>query len=368
MTEKVQYVGKVAAKNEDGEIMSFSLFKVATKDKMGHIHFSYALSGDSGEGDKQPVSGTKWYNGTEISTPADSSSEISCHVEGAKVGDYYLNIVEPSIFECVSEDAWKFVASLGGGAESFFNCDEPLLIPHGGLKKDETFKNVRLQDVLYRILYPYVDPQVFASISYPYDGAVLEAGNSVVISQVQVSATKGTSDIVKLEVFCSDNPEEPVATITEDIADGGVYNVAIDNVVVSSGSVHYIAKVTAKDGKTAEASTGSFNFVYPYYVGGVDESVENPDIKSLTKKIETKDSKTIEYTVTNQRLIFAYPKSYGKLSKITDQNGFTAYNQFNNGTPSEITLVMANETPVEYYVYATTSAMTLANFDITFEY
>ena len=366
MTEKVQYIGKVAAKNDKGEMTPFSLFKVAWKDKMGQMHFSYALSGGEGSGSAEVVSGTKWHNGTEIVTPADSSSKISCHIEGAKVGDYYLNTVEPSIFECTAEDTWKFVATLGGGVENLFNCDEPLIVPHGGLKKDETFTNVRLQDMLYRILYPYVDPQIFASISNPHDGEILEAGSSVTISQVQVSVTKGTSKIAKLEVFCSIDPDTPIATITEGIEDGGVQNVTINNLVVSSGSIHYTAKVTTEDGKTAEADTGSFNFVYPYYVGGIDAEAENPDIKSLTKLVEIKENKVVEYTVNKQRLAFAYPKDYGLLSKIVDQNGFTMTNQF--GDPSILTLTMAGETPVEYYVYVTAGVNTLMNFSFTFEY
>ena len=67
------------------------------------------------------------------------------------------------------------------------------------------------------------------------------------------------------------------------------------------------------------------------------------DITSLTKKVEAKGSKTINYTTSQSHMVFAYPSSYGAIKSIIDQNGFNVTDSFTKST------VTVNS--VEYYVY-----------------
>ena len=91
--------------------------------------------------------------------------------------------------------------------------------------------------------------------------------------------------------------------------------------------------LTANDGRNNVSSSISYKFVYPYYVGvSSTDTLTETDIKALTKKVETKSNKTINYTTKQSYMVFAYPSSYGDISKIIDQNGFDVTTSFTKST------------------------------------
>jgi ABC-type uncharacterized transport system YnjBCD substrate-binding protein len=87
-------------------------------------------------------------------------------------------------------------------------------------------------------------------------------------------------------------------------------------------------------------------------------------IKSLTKHIEAKGTKNISYTTEQQKMIIAYPKSYGAIKKILDPNSFDVTNTF---TRTEIKITGLDGTSQSYYVYAN-NASTVSGFTMTFSY
>ena len=102
--------------------------------------------------------------------------------------------------------------------------------------------------------------------------------------------------------------------------------------------------LNASDGKNNVSKSISYTFVSPYYTGvSTTNTLTETDIKALTKKVETKGNKTINYTTTQSYMVFAYPSSYGAISSIIDQNGFNVTDSFVRNT------VTVNS--VEYYVY-----------------
>ena len=102
--------------------------------------------------------------------------------------------------------------------------------------------------------------------------------------------------------------------------------------------------LTASDGKNNVSKSISYTFVSPYYTGvSTTDTLTETDIKALTKKVETKGNKTINYTTSQSYMVFAYPSSYGAISSIIDQNGFNVTDSFVRNT------VTVNS--VDYYVY-----------------
>lgn len=102
--------------------------------------------------------------------------------------------------------------------------------------------------------------------------------------------------------------------------------------------------LSANDGKNNVSKSISYTFVSPYYVGvSSTDTLTETDIKALTKKVEVKGNKTINYTTAQSYMVFAYPSSYGAISSIIDQNGFNVTDSFTKST------VTVNS--VEYYVY-----------------
>ena len=102
--------------------------------------------------------------------------------------------------------------------------------------------------------------------------------------------------------------------------------------------------LSANDGKNNVSKSISYKFVYPYYVGVLNTNTPTEsDIVGLTKKVEAKGNKTLEFTTSQSYMAFAYPSSYGDISKIVDQNGFDVTASFTKST------IVINS--VDYYVY-----------------
>ena len=76
------------------------------------------------------------------------------------------------------------------------------------------------------------------------------------------------------------------------------------------------------------------------------------------------DTKTYQYTCNNERFIFAYPKSYGALSAIYDQNNFNVTDTFTQYTVS-VTCLDGNN--IDYYVYMS-DRTTVTNFNNKFQW
>ena len=87
-------------------------------------------------------------------------------------------------------------------------------------------------------------------------------------------------------------------------------------------------------------------------------------VKALSKQVVAKGSKTVNFTCNNQRICFAYPKSYGDIRTIKDQNNFEVLDTF---TRSEVSITGLDGTAVDYYVYVN-SASTVTDFGMTFSY
>lgn len=116
--------------------------------------------------------------------------------------------------------------------------------------------------------------------------------------------------------------------------------------VVYTGTVNntktFTLKVTDEKNNTASKSI-TIDFVSPFYYGVYDDSLSESIIKSQNKKVEKKGNKTIKMSYDDKKVFFAYPKSYGALTKIQDGNGFNYTSVFNK---KELTI-----SGVDYYAY-----------------
>ena len=117
--------------------------------------------------------------------------------------------------------------------------------------------------------------------------------------------------------------------------------------------------LSASDGENTVSKSISYKFVAPYYIGvSTTNTLTETEIIALTKKLETKGSKTVNYTTNQSYMVFAYPKSYGAINSIIDQNGFNVTDSFIQNT---LTI-----NSVEYYVYCSNQCSGL--YTIKFNY
>lgn len=117
----------------------------------------------------------------------------------------------------------------------------------------------------------------------------------------------------------------------------------------------YTVKVT-KGGQQKSGST-SVTFVAVSYFGVVDADFTPTEetIKGLTTKtVKNTKSYTGTATLNNQKLCYAYPKSFGALSSIKDANNFDYINSYNR---TEV-----NVNGEAYYVYTLIDTTSVTNF------
>lgn len=234
----------------------------------------------------------------------------------------------------------------------------PSTVAVGGIPKGwkPDASGTEVIDVIDKLLHAYVAPVVTASAS-PVNGGTFEIGSSQKVTAVTVSITLGSVSITKIEVL---DGESVLGTKTDGIQ-AGANTVALSKELTVTENKQLKVRVTDSDSKTVTVNTGYFSFVSPYYYGAVAAGAQINEalVKETTKSVTAKGNKSFAYTCNNEKMLFAYPKSYGALSKILDANSFDVTSTF---ARAEVTV-----DDVVYYVY-TNSASTVSNFKMTFNY
>lgn len=246
--------------------------------------------------------------------------------------------------------------------------DENSVVPVtlGGIEAGTNLNDLSVQDVLSKLLFPYIAPVITASITKNPNKNTYEYGEQVLISKITCNVTKKTEKITNISFLDSSNI---LKQITSGVENGGNFTYTFtEPVIITSNLSNSRFRVTVTDSstKTIYANTSNINFYYPYYFGIVEENqvITSDLFANFTKKIEAKGTKTNSYTTNNQCMLIAYPKSYGALKKIIDQNSFDVTNTF---IKSEINVIGLDKTSQTYYVYVN-NASTVTDFKITFQY
>ena len=82
-------------------------------------------------------------------------------------------------------------------------------------------------------------------------------------------------------------------------------------------------------------------------------------VKGLTKEVCTGATAVLLFTTENQRMAYAYPSAFGKLTTIKDTNLNAPFDDF----LLESTLDVDG---TEYYVYALTTPNFVTDYSVTF--
>lgn len=102
----------------------------------------------------------------------------------------------------------------------------------------------------------------------------------------------------------------------------------------------------------------------PYYYGVGAPGLDESEIQNLNIDISEKSDKTYTYSPTMEVFYVSYPKDYGLLTSILDNNGFETLPGW---TQTEVTFVLGG-VPIDYYVYEFNNLTTQVNFTNTFKY
>lgn len=255
--------------------------------------------------------------------------------------------------------------------DDVFKAEGTTVVAAGGIAAGSTVNGKTFQQILYNMMYPYQKPTISASAS-PNGGTFMK-GNTQTITSVTATVTKKTEEIAKVELYsgstlvATKNGDDTLSSSSSSLVkNGGAVKFEGLSREVSANGGQYKAKVYDITGGTAEANTGSFSFINPYYYGvcGASATLDESLVKSLTKDLSGKSTKTYNYTTNSQRMVIAYPKSYGVIKLVKDGNGLDNTGAF--GSP--VTVNITNEYGVaeDYYVYA--NGVTSGSAKMTFSY
>lgn len=278
-------------------------------------------------------------------------------------GNYEVVYLETSADQVECDAERQFVTEAEKtqfNENTVYTNDMPTVNSIGGIAAGTTFDNMPVNEVLTKLLYPYVAPQVSAN-SNP-NGGTFEKGNTQTVTRITANVTKKSEKISKVEFLDGGTVLETKAGA--EVQNGGSISITTD--IAVNSNKNFQVKVTDAANKVYTANTGNFNFVYPYYMGVCAENatIDEALVKGLIKKVEGKGNKSHAFTCDFQRIVFAYPKSHGRLRQIIDPNNFDVTGTFG---VQEVNVTGLDGTAQAYYVYVN-SASTVSNFNMKFNY
>ena len=264
------------------------------------------------------------------SYPADAISYVNDVIGSATVNDA-LNTVITDLHTHENKDVLDLLSATEGGKLQFNGVT---IGGEGGAStadavaySNDAISVTNVEEALNKLIadYYYVAPSVTSFTATP-NGGIFEVGH-VVSAPITFNWNYNKDITTQTLTDC---------TLTDNTIRTATYNSDITS--------NKTFTLNASDGKNNVSKSISYTFVSPYYTGvSTTNTLTETDIKALTKKVETKGNKTINYTTTQSYMVFAYPSSYGAISSIIDQNGFNVTDSFVRNT------VTVNS--VEYYVY-----------------
>ena len=212
----------------------------------------------------------------------------------------------------------------------------------GGIAAGTSFVNKNITEVINDILNPYCKPRI--SLTLEPNTFLYEKGTSTSDIILKSHITKTSEDITKIELFVNNEMKQLLNTPSQ-IEDDKVYTYNCGKF-----NKNAIFKVVAYDKRSNNESTTSIEFVVPCYYGIINRDITKDNIKytdfvSLNKRLSK--SKEFTYTninMTNKKLLYAYPSSYGDITSIKDNNGFNYLSGYDKVVIDEWNIYIAKNT------------------------
>ena len=264
--------------------------------------------------------------------------------------------------EMVLSDAKAYVNS-----EDIFEIDMDTISALGGIAAGTNLNGLTTHEVLKKLLYPYVDASIGNATASP-NGGTYEKGVTKTITQVSITVTKKSEPITSVALYNGSNLIQEKTG--DDVKNGGTITFTGLSIKVTANGGKLTVKVTYPDAngdaKTVSKETGAFTFISPYFYGvcGAAATINADLILGLTKDLTAKGTKTYSYTTNAQRMVIAYPSSYGKIKLVKDGNGLDNTGAF--GSPTTVSVTSSYGVTESYYVYA--NGVTSGSAKMTFSY
>ena len=184
-----------------------------------------------------------------------------------------------------------------------------------GIQTDDIMLNEKtLTEILTELIYKEIEIKDFKStlVSHLYEFRV------------------GTLTSITLQWELNKNPISQSINIYNGIISTDSREITISTNINTDTDI--ILTVVDENG-VEKKSIIPIRFVFPSYYGVYDDKLNVDIMRNGTKILINKENKTIDMSYTNSKIFFAYPKVFGELVDIKDNNGLSYFNDFiYNGT------------------------------------
>lgn len=244
---------------------------------------------------------------------------------------------------------WKNKAVAGG--TSTYSNPTPTPTAVGGVEAGTTFDNVTIEDVLNDLFYPYVAINA-TSLSADVGNSTREKGDTITAT-INFTANYNLGSL-------------PLTDITFKragvIQQSGLSSTWAETVDITD-NVTFSAEVS--DGTTTDTVNRSYSFVYPFYYGVDSPGLTPTAIRTnFGATVTGSGDKVYSFAPTNQVYYFAYPASYGLLTRVLDWNNFDITGDFTVRTEN---LTGLDGSAQSYYIYEFNNLVTHAAQNLTFD-
>jgi len=216
---------------------------------------------------------------------------------------------------------------------SGFSYTNPVGMPSNfqAFLKGKTFSNTSLNDIITGILYPYVAPSVFLSLSLSYhytDGSnnyFIEVGSGIGTTLTYSPNVRPVSFAATVSFSNTNDIGLTTSTITtiQLVPQNTTYNVSGSALFPYSVSGKFSYTVSANDGTSVQSNTQQVTIVYPYFYGMASVPLNNitSSLSSLSKYITTQTTLIPFPNALNGNNKFVYflvPQEHGLITDILD--------------------------------------------------
>ena len=257
------------------------------------------------------------YDDTElrglIEKKADTSTVIDLinSINTINKEDYYDKTVINEYVDKHNEDVSNLEENVANVENNIINIEENYL-----KKEDYQYANgIDISDV--KTLTEILEELMYKEIK-------IESFNTTLISHLYEYRVD-TINSITLQWELNKNP------ISQSI---NIYNgtLSVDDrqvtITTSISNDTNIRLVVVDEKGVEKESVISLKFVFPSYYGYYEDELYVDDITKWAKIIMDNKNKTIDMAYTNKKIFFAYPKVFGELADIKDNNGLSYLNDF----------------------------------------
>ena len=302
-----------------------------------------------------------------------TKEELKENTQNYATEDYVMNKIDEAKIEggtgqIVDLSRFATKEQVDQKADNLFKIDMDIVSPLGGINTGENLNNASIHEILTKLLYPYVEPLVYAELLYePKETTIFEYGQIVEVFGITTRIIKKSEEITSINFLRDGYIIDSYATNVEL---GGEFTKTFSypiEITTPMSNTYFQVRAMDEKGSVVVANTTALNFYYPYYYGIVEEgaTIDSYLIREgLNKQIDVKSNKTYTFSPRNQRIVIAYPSEYGMLKSILDPNGFEQIASFNC---IEIEIPCLDNTMQMYYVYYNKPS-TNKNFKMSFYY